>query len=120
MALPSYQKSKDGIEVQFAVNYLGHFLFINLLVDKLLAGDATVVTYTRWVDKNGNLNSAIKVKTLAEGAATGIIAAFDRRISNEQGYFLADGALTERGLLPAAVDPTIAAKLWSISEKLIK
>lgn len=46
MALPSYQQSKDGIEMQFAVNYLGHFLFINLLADKLLAGDATVVTYT--------------------------------------------------------------------------
>ncbi|WAO94734.1 Hypothetical protein NCS54_01233200 [Fusarium falciforme] len=196
MALPSYQKSKNGIEVQFAVNYLGHFLFINLLVDKRLAGDATVVTYTSeahtradlgfpndltysecktyekwtaysnskacdillsvglvekfgkrglrsfsvdpgiivstslprsvpqedfqamgWVDENGNLNSALKIKTLDEGAATGIIAAFDRRISR---YFLADGALTERGLLPAAVDPTIAAKLWSIREKLIK
>ncbi|KAM6508806.1 hypothetical protein FSOLCH5_011807 [Fusarium solani] len=195
MAIPSYQKSKDGIEMQFAVNYLGHFLFINLSADKLLA----VVTYTSeahtradldflddltysegnnyekwtaysnskacdillsvglaekfgkrglrsfsvdpgiivstaltrsvpqedframgWIDENGNLNSAIKVKTLAEGAATGIIAAFDHRISNEQGCFLADGALTEQGLLPAAVDPTIAAKLWSISEKLIK
>ncbi|RSM02833.1 hypothetical protein CEP52_007739 [Fusarium oligoseptatum] len=185
MALPSYRKSKDGIEMQFAVNYLGHFLFINLLVDKILAGDATVVTYTseahtradlgflddltydegttyeKWnaysnakacdillsvglVDKfgkrglrsfsvdpgiivstaltrsNGNLNSAIKVKTLAEGAATGIIAAFDHRLSNEQGYFLADGALTEQGLLPAAVDPVIAAKLRGISEKLVK
>ncbi|RTE82770.1 hypothetical protein BHE90_002675 [Fusarium euwallaceae] len=163
MALPSYRKSKDGIEMQFAVNYLGHFLFINLLVDKILAGDATVVTYTseahtradlgflddltydegttyeKWnaysnakacdillsVGKifelwNGNLNSAIKVKTLAEGAATGIIAAFDHRLSNEQGYFLADGALTEQGLLPAAVDPVIAAKLRGISEKLVK
>ncbi|KAH7244816.1 hypothetical protein B0J15DRAFT_564606 [Fusarium solani] len=199
MAIPSYQRSKDGIEMQFAVNYLGHFLFINLSADKLLAGNATVVTYTSeahtradldflddltysegnnyekwtaysnskacdillsvglaekfgkcglrsfsvdpgiivstaltrsvpqedframgWIDENGNLNSAIKVKTLAESAATGIIAAFDHRISNEQGCFLADGALTEQGLLPAAVDPTIAAKLWSISEKLIK
>ncbi|RMJ15142.1 hypothetical protein CDV36_005162 [Fusarium kuroshium] len=199
MALPSYRKSKDGIEMQLAVNYLGHFLFINLLVDKILAGDATVVTYTSeahtradlgflddltydegttyekwnaysnakacdillsvglvekfgkrglhsfsvdpgiivstaltrsvpqedframgWIDENGNLNSAIKVKTLAEGAATGIIAAFDHNISNEEGYFLADGALTEQGLLPAAVDPAMATKLWGISEKLVK
>ncbi|KAM0438685.1 hypothetical protein ACHAPT_001441 [Fusarium lateritium] len=199
MALPSYQETKDGIEMQFAVNHLGHFLFINLMVDKLLAGDATVITYTSeahtrtdlgflddltygkgttyekwtaysnskicdillsvglvehygkrglrsfsvdpgiivstaltrsvpqedframgWVDENGNLNSAIKVKTPAEGAATGIIAAFDHRLSNEQGYFLVDGALTEQGLLLAAVDPAIAANLWSISEKLVK
>lgn len=35
-----------------------------------------------WVDENGNLNSAIKVKTLAEGAAAGIIAAFDHNLSS--------------------------------------
>ncbi|RSL68410.1 hypothetical protein CEP54_002906 [Fusarium duplospermum] len=73
-----------------------------------------------WIDENGNLNSAIKVKTLAEGAATGIMAAFDHRLSNEGRYFLADGALTAQGLLPAAVDTAIAAKLWGISEKPVK
>ena len=33
-------------EIQFAVNNLGRFLFINLLLDQMGAGDATVVTYT--------------------------------------------------------------------------
>lgn len=46
MATPSYHKSKDGFELQFAVNHLGHFLFVNLLMDKLLDRNATVVVYT--------------------------------------------------------------------------
>jgi NAD(P)-dependent dehydrogenase (short-subunit alcohol dehydrogenase family) len=34
MAVP-FQKTGDGIESQFAVNHLGHFLFTNLIVGKL-------------------------------------------------------------------------------------
>lgn len=183
MAVPSYSQSKDGIELQFAVNHLGHFSFVNLLIEKLIAGNATVVTYsseahtranptflddltydngkdyekwtaysnsklcniahaaglakrygprglrafsvdpgiivttaltrsvpqedfiamgkslftdaldvclrpwtnrdyTGWADANGNLSSAIKTKTSAEGSSTGIIAAFDRSLSS--------------------------------------
>ncbi|KAK5991680.1 Short-chain dehydrogenase TIC 32 [Cladobotryum mycophilum] len=194
-----YQKSEDGIELQFAVNHLGHFLFVNLLLEKLLLGDSTVVTYnseaqtcatpawlddityndgknynkwvaysnskfadvllsvglvdrfgkrglrsfsvdpgvivtttlTRsvapeefralgWVDENGNLSSDVKTKTCAEGSATGIIAAFDRRLSNEKGYFLADGNMTEEGVHAAAIDVENARRLWKISEDLVK
>ncbi|EHK22268.1 uncharacterized protein TRIVIDRAFT_221550 [Trichoderma virens Gv29-8] len=200
MAVPSFEKSKDGIEMQFAVNHLGHFLFINLLMEKLLASELrTVVTYSSeaqsranlsflddlsynegkeyekwtaysnskacdvllsvglvqhfgqrglrsfsvdpgvivttgltrsvpmedfkalgWIDDNGNLNSAIKAKSLAEGSSAGIIAAFDSRLSNEDGYYLADGVLTREALLPGAVDSAEAEKLWRISEALTK
>ncbi|KAL6884023.1 hypothetical protein HDV57DRAFT_493506 [Trichoderma longibrachiatum] len=200
MATPSYEESKDGIEMQFAVNHLGHFLLANLLIDKLLAsGHGTVVMYTSeaqsranlgflddlsysegkayekwtaysnskacnvlfsvglaerfgaaglrsfsvdpgvivstgltrsvpmedfkalgWIDDNGNLNSAIKAKSLAEGSSTGIIAAFDHRLSNKDGYYLADGVLTQEGVLPGALDPAVAEKLWKISEALTK
>lgn len=37
MALKEFQTSEDGIEMQFAANYVGHFLLTCLLIDKVLA-----------------------------------------------------------------------------------
>lgn len=37
MALGDYGLSVDGIEMQFASNHVGHFLFTNLLMDKIFA-----------------------------------------------------------------------------------
>lgn len=36
MMLPNYRTSPDGIELQFAINHVGHFLFTNLIMDALL------------------------------------------------------------------------------------
>ena len=38
MAVP-YSKSVDGLESQFATNHIGHFLFTNLIMPKLLAAE---------------------------------------------------------------------------------
>jgi NAD(P)-dependent dehydrogenase (short-subunit alcohol dehydrogenase family) len=45
MAVREFQTSKDGIEVQFAANYVGHFLLANLILGKL-AKESTFVTVT--------------------------------------------------------------------------
>lgn len=37
MAVRNYTTSVDGVESQFAVNYLGHFLFTNLLIKEIVA-----------------------------------------------------------------------------------
>ncbi|KAL6698196.1 hypothetical protein J3F84DRAFT_263101 [Trichoderma pleuroticola] len=39
---------------------------------------------------------------------------------DKDGYYLADGVLTKEGLLPGAVDPAEAEKLWRISGALTK
>lgn len=35
-----YEKTEDGLELQFATNHIGNFLFTNLIVPKLLASQA--------------------------------------------------------------------------------
>lgn len=37
MAVRNYATSADGVESQFAANYLGHFLLTNLLIKEILA-----------------------------------------------------------------------------------
>lgn len=56
-----YEKTADGFESQFGVNFLGHFLFVNLLLEKMrLRGGRIVLTTSgaykfagvRWDDPN--------------------------------------------------------------------
>jgi NAD(P)-dependent dehydrogenase (short-subunit alcohol dehydrogenase family) len=61
MAVP-FAKTEDGFESQFATNHLGHFLFINLVMGKVLAAkeprvvvvssDGHRVNPIRWMDYN--------------------------------------------------------------------
>lgn len=50
---PPYSKTVDGIESQFATNYIGPFLFTNLLRQRLLAGDVSAKLRVVNVTSNG-------------------------------------------------------------------
>lgn len=56
MACP-YTKTEDGIESQFATNYIGHFLLTNLLMEKLkAAGNGTrIVNLTSTAGLTGEI-----------------------------------------------------------------
>ena len=64
MALPTFDKSADGIEMQFATNYVGPFLLTQLLMSKLIAagdeGRARVVNLT----STGHLTSDIRYEDI--------------------------------------------------------
>jgi NAD(P)-dependent dehydrogenase (short-subunit alcohol dehydrogenase family) len=54
---PPYTKTEDGFELQFAANYLGHFLLTGLLLDTLLkTPNSRIVTLSSLVHKNGKIN----------------------------------------------------------------
>lgn len=63
MAVP-YRLTEDGFESQFQTNHLSHFLFTNLIMDKILASKAPRVVFVssglhrighiRWTDHNFN------------------------------------------------------------------
>ena len=53
----SLQKTKHGIELQFGVNHLGHFLLTNLLLDPLKAApEARVVNVSSNAHYNGEID----------------------------------------------------------------
>ncbi|KAL7928803.1 hypothetical protein V8C35DRAFT_317078 [Trichoderma chlorosporum] len=64
MAVPDRRLSEDGIEMQFATNYIGHFLFTNLILKNLRAaakdaeneGDTRVINLT----SNGHRISPVR------------------------------------------------------------
>jgi NAD(P)-dependent dehydrogenase (short-subunit alcohol dehydrogenase family) len=55
MATP-YMKTKDGLEIQFGTGHIGHFLFTNLILSKILAVKGRVVS----VSSDAHRLSAIK------------------------------------------------------------
>ena len=46
MAARTFQKSADGVELQLAAGYLGHFLLTNLIMDKVVAAKGVVINIT--------------------------------------------------------------------------
>ncbi|KAF8215232.1 hypothetical protein K438DRAFT_1955222 [Mycena galopus ATCC 62051] len=58
-------------------------------------------------------------KTLEQGAATTLAAAFDTRLEGKSGAYLADSVDASDQVAPHSSDPKTAAKLWTITEGII-
>ncbi|KDQ11788.1 hypothetical protein BOTBODRAFT_35036 [Botryobasidium botryosum FD-172 SS1] len=58
-------------------------------------------------------------KSVPQGTATHIVAAFDPSIVSQSGSYLADGKIANAALAPHATDAEDAKKLWDVSEKLV-
>lgn len=55
--MPPYTKTEDGFELQFAANYLGHFLLTGLLLDHLTkTPNSRIVNLSSIAHKSGKIN----------------------------------------------------------------
>ncbi|KAJ7142319.1 hypothetical protein C8R44DRAFT_865670 [Mycena epipterygia] len=61
----------------------------------------------------------VEWKTLPQGAATTVTAAFDKRLNDKPGAYLFDCNEATQDIAPHSSDPVNAAKLWTITEEII-
>ncbi|KAJ5937752.1 hypothetical protein N7454_004094 [Penicillium verhagenii] len=63
MAVP-HSQTADGIELQFGVNHIGHFLFTNLIIKKLISADGSQTSRVVNVSSNGHELSRVRFEDM--------------------------------------------------------
>ncbi|KAF8129087.1 hypothetical protein K438DRAFT_2000062 [Mycena galopus ATCC 62051] len=58
-------------------------------------------------------------KTISQGAATTVTAAFDPRLSTQPGAYLDDSTVANEKVAPHSSDPAKGEKLWALTEQII-
>ncbi|KAJ7785166.1 hypothetical protein DFH07DRAFT_948246 [Mycena maculata] len=58
-------------------------------------------------------------KTIPQGAATTVAAAFDPRLSGQPGAYLNDSNVANQAVAPHSSDPANAERLWAVTERII-
>ncbi|KAJ7119718.1 putative short-chain dehydrogenase [Mycena epipterygia] len=72
------------------------------------------------LDDNGQPSTThYQWKTIPEGAATTIFAAFDPSLNDKSGAYLSDCKDASSSIAPHSCDPANAEKLWNITEEII-
>ncbi|KAK7063440.1 short-chain dehydrogenase/reductase family protein [Favolaschia claudopus] len=61
----------------------------------------------------------VKFKTIPQGAATTVFAAFDTRIEDQSGSYLVDCVVANEKIAPHCTNEETAKKLWEISEEVV-
>ncbi|KAJ6584400.1 hypothetical protein B0H19DRAFT_1249375 [Mycena capillaripes] len=72
------------------------------------------------LDADGNpTNDKVPFKTLQQGGATTVAAAFDPTLNDKPGAYLVDSAVDNTAVAPHSSDPANAEKLWTLTEKIV-
>jgi len=64
-------------------------------------------------------NETYQWKSIPQGAATTVTAAFDPSLDTQSGAYLDDSKVANEGVAPHSSDPANAERLWTLSEKLV-
>ncbi|EFQ33840.1 short chain dehydrogenase [Colletotrichum graminicola] len=115
MAVP-YKLTEDGFESQFQTNHLGHFLFTNLIMSKILASASPRIVnvsstghrlhHIRWTDYNFNKGEHYN-RWMAYGQSKTANSLFSIALAERLGS--AAGGLTALSLCPGYVVTNLAA-----------
>ncbi|KAJ6551709.1 NAD-P-binding protein [Mycena capillaripes] len=87
--------------------------FVQNLAERL-ANEGTITE-----DGKPNMNSPYSWKTIPQGAATIVAAAFDPSLKDKPGCYLFDSVESNQKVAPHSSDPDTAKKVWSLSERLV-
>ncbi|KAF8194327.1 hypothetical protein K438DRAFT_816661 [Mycena galopus ATCC 62051] len=72
------------------------------------------------LDADGQpLNTKYRFKTVPQGAATTVAAAFDPRLNNNPGAYLDDCIASNESVAPHSSDHGNSEKLWTVTERII-
>ncbi|KAJ6584404.1 hypothetical protein B0H19DRAFT_1318318 [Mycena capillaripes] len=72
------------------------------------------------LDADGNpTNDKFLFKTLQQGGATTVAAAFDPTLNEKPGAYLVDSVVDNTAVAPHSSDPANAEKLWTLTEKIV-
>ncbi|KAJ7480658.1 short-chain dehydrogenase [Mycena latifolia] len=77
-------------------------------------------TENRVLDADGRPDFSVYAwKTIPEGAATTVAAAFDASLSDKPGSYLDDCKEANGKIAPHSSDPVNASRLWEVTEKIV-
>ena len=98
-------RSKDGIEMNFTINHLGHFYLTNLLLNELLASKARVINVSSEAHKIGYLN--IEQIKKNKGLTSGFKGYGDAKLCNLLFTKSLHERYSDRGLTAFSVHPGV-------------
>ncbi|KAJ7513247.1 NAD-P-binding protein [Mycena galericulata] len=124
LALKAYAQAKSAtilISIELAKRAKG-----KLNVYSLHPGGAQEPTIRKDLEAFGALGpdglpsqQKVRWKTIPQGAATTVTAAFDPRLNGQSGAYLDDCKLSNESVAPHSSDPVVAEQLWTITEEII-
>ncbi|KAF7298504.1 Short-chain dehydrogenase/reductase family protein [Mycena kentingensis (nom. inval.)] len=88
----------------------------NGYLDKDFLRPTYIATGLLTEDGQPNFASALKWKTLSQGAATPIAAAFDPRLDGDSGSYIVDCVVKNEAATTFALSPDTGRRLWDLTE----
>ncbi|KAF7317331.1 Short-chain dehydrogenase/reductase family protein [Mycena chlorophos] len=99
---------------------LGYSLHPGVIVTNIMDASAPVMQSIGILTPEGKPNlKDHKFKTIPQGAATTIAAAFDPRIVSTPGAYLDDSVVANEKVAPHSADPAAASAVWTATEELV-